>query len=205
MHFVIVLCIFIFSSCANEANSEQIEFSQEKSLRFTVEEKRRSIEWIGDSDTRGEGSSSAAWESTSSFINEDGSTASIVLQNYFVDEEVYPQIDGFGSLNTTSMPINLYTFINDFIQALSDNEMSSNFFPEDKIFLKTIIEYDFQDYPKISRYLIGEMFVFDNPNNTYEIPIRLFFDENYADCFIYCEFVDDSYKIVQFDIGKIHE
>ncbi len=207
MLFVIVLCIFILSSCANDANREQIEFSQEKSLRSTVEDKRRSMEWIGESENRtgDEGRLDDASEATSSFTNEDGSTASVAIQNYSIDEEVYPHLEGFGSLDTTSMPTNLYAFVNNFLQSLSNNEMNIEFFPEDKHFLKTIIEYDFQDYPKVSRYLIGEMFIFDTPRTAYEIPIRLFFDESYADCFMYCEFIDGSYKVVQFDIGKIHE
>ncbi len=197
-----ILTTFIFFSCSNNTDNQNAG-SQNNTLRFAVEQEKVSIEWVIETEDEESSSEDTLWQSNTNVVIEGSDYTPLFLGNFIEDDAVYPSLEGFGSLNTELIPNELYIVLNEFLSALKNREVSLSFFEEEKSYLKTIIDYDFQDYPKLIEYIVGEVFIFDNPSNAYEVPVRLFFDNGFADCFIYFVYNENMYTIEQFDIGDI--
>ncbi len=196
MKFFIVIFILLFFSCSNSDNSDLSAYKEGETVRSEVIESKNNLEWVGE-DVQ---NNSQNTNSKATLFNDWTSLFFFYSEN---NDAIYPSVDTFGSLNTASMPIGLYNVVNKFFSSLQEDTVSEDFFTEEKVYLKTIIRHSTSAYPEIREYLIGEYFAFDNPLYTYEVPVRLFFENGYADSYLYCERIESQYYIEQFSIGSI--
>ncbi len=206
MMYVIFSFILFFFSCSNDSGSTYSDTPENNSIRSSVEQTKNSIQWVDESKGGSEENAQIennTWEPTSRITIENGEIAPLFFQHLNADVALYPYLDGFASLDTSSVPNHLYQFILDFLDSLNTKNIDASFFNEEQLYLKTIIQYEMREYPVIVSHVIGEAFLFDNPSGAYEIPIRLVFENGYANCFLYCELDGDTYKVEQFDIGAV--
>ncbi len=190
----------MYVSCSN--NSSTFEFDgDQNSLRSIAVNRERNINWIIKEDTYTQEQSST-WQSESKLVFQNQGTMPIFLSHFNIDVSVYPTLNGFGSLNISTIPLALDGTLRIFLDAVKDNNIDISMFPEHKSYLKVLIDYNMRDYSTVDRYVIGEAFKADN-SVVYEIPIRIYFENGYANCTIFSSLVENDYKIEQFDIGKM--
>ncbi len=201
MKWLLFFIIILIFSCSNSNNVEEYSLDEGTTLRKIAEDINETIQWendLSEDDTSKPGEKN---DLSYTVISENDNALFFLLQENVTP--VYPSLDGFGSLNTDSIPSILLVRITDFLDDLRTADIDKSFFNNEKQYLKTIIEYNFQNFTDYTHYIIGEAFAFDNPANAYEIPIRLYFDNGYVDCFLFCILNKGVYEIEQFDIGTL--
>ncbi len=196
MKVYVAISIFLLFSCSNNNDVSDIALDESKTLRQKVEVLDSGITW-----TLGANSAISTSNKSSHEVVIDNSSSLFFVSS--IDTMIYPTLEGFGSLNVQTMPSELLSFVNLFLDDLQKKAVGETFFSEEKQFLKKIIDYNSKEMPEYTSYVIGEAFKFENPKGAYQIPIRLFFDTAYLDCMVFCLLANDSYIIEQFDIGAI--
>ncbi len=208
------LFIFIiFISCTN-SHDTQDDVPSYKTLQEEIKAKDASTLWTldverNDSANAGSGIRDiTAEEENRRIFSQDGSNTVLYFYNFEKDKEVYPSLQGFTSLDTSAIPQGAITLVNNFINSIKNNSISKDYFPENLSFQKTIIEYELKNYPTIVSYFIGEaqlVQAYESSAISFEIPIRLYFENSFSDCLVYCIDVGEAFKIQQFTIGKIED
>ncbi len=192
---LIVFSVCIFSSCSNSDTTAKFNYDGEETLKTLVEQRETEIQWP---QVKNESVASSDTKFNITIKND----MELFLYNNS-DKEVYPSLEGFGSLNTSNMSKNLLNFISSFLESVQKKNIDILFFEYEKIYMQTVLEYNLRDYPDFTDFVIGEAFAFDTPKYSYEIPARMYFSGGYTDVTIFCQFIEDAYKIGQCNIGAI--
>ena len=194
MKIIAICLLFLLFSCSN--NSTQIKtVNTEKSLRSLSVDFENSVEWVdGIEIVKNE-------DSTQTLITESSTTIDYALHTIDT-KNIYPTLQDFTSLDTETIPSQLYSTLKEFLNTIKTNSINTEKFSKNHQYLKALTEYNLQDYPALQSYIIGKAI---KSNGTYEIPTRLVFENQYANCKIYWKIEDSAYKIVQIDIGVLKD
>jgi hypothetical protein len=96
---------------------------------------------------------------------------------------IYPELPGFGSLNTANLNAEQRSLINGFCNAIIAGNMAeaSKHFHATTQFLFTLFFADIKD-SKLKSFLVGKPAIIDS---TWQIPVRFFADSKHLDIQIY--------------------
>ena len=111
---------------------------------------------------------------------------------------IYPQIEGFSSLDISAMEDSVRTLLKGFCNSIISKSDSDSFFKKDSLYTLVLFRYDlsFQyntSYPAFKGFILGEPFINEN---VYQCPIR--FTEKsgkHTDVCAYLEKEGGVYKI----------
>ena len=191
---ILIICFLIFLfSCSNnsiQVNDENIE----KTLRSLSVKYENSVNWVDGTEIEQND------VSNQELITNTNETLDYAFHTIKNTQNIYPSIKNFTILDTENIPASLYTKITEFLDSLKAKSINTQYFSSKHEYLKTLTEYNLQDYPQIQNYYIGKT---TKINNTYEIPVRLLFENQYANCKLYWTIENTEYKIVQADIGDV--
>lgn len=210
-----VLCSLLFLSCSN-GNSTPFLFNPEDSLRAKSTMHASNVTWTAEKEFFMDELSvpqddNALSQGEDVFFDQAalpleflGDSQSLFLNRVEFYPPIYPELEGFGSLNTSILPPMLVSLVDDFLKSVQTSDIGTSFFPDDKSYLKILIDYDFNFLPKLKTWILGEPFLLTSDTHlVFEIPIRLVFDTGFSDIFIYCADFDGRFKIEQFSIGEL--
>jgi hypothetical protein len=113
---------------------------------------------------------------------------------------IYPELPGFGSLNTANLNTEQRLLINGFCNAVIAGNMqgaSQHFYTATRFLLMLFFE-DIKD-TKLNRYIVGRPTIIDS---TWQIPIRFFGGNNHLDIQIYLLY-ENSWIIDQIAYGEL--
>lgn len=136
------------------------------------------------------------------------------------DENLYPHLKGFGSLDTTLIPPALKTLVTNFYESFSSGESLvgltkteslyvlalfyynlKNYFPEYEAFVSKKNENNSIDEVRLfKKIIIGEPFI---EGVNYMIPVRLVSEEKTIDLSLFCAENNGSWKIDQIQINFV--
>lgn len=194
MKVVIVLLIFVFFSCSNNSSSVEVE-SSTQTLRDISIEYENEVSWVDGIDT-----SINEEKAQTTLITQDTTPIDYTFQHFESDKKVYPTLKNFEILDTDSIPKNLYSELTSFLSNLQSKNLQFDSFSTNHQYLKTLTEYNTQDLPQCTEYYIGKP---TKILKTYEVPIRFIFENSYSNNKIYYQLENNSYKIVQIDLGEL--
>ncbi|MFI3257474.1 MAG: hypothetical protein R3Y36_04165 [Spirochaetales bacterium] len=194
-----IVSIFCFSimffSCSN-ANVSSTLTDAENNLRNQAEQKTQNILW---SDTQSATDDTAGVTEIPFYF---GNAKAVFFVQFKSDEPLYPTLNGFASLDTRAISAELAACIDVFFRSVQAGDISENVFPENKLYLKTLIEYEFKDFPKLLTWIVGKPVVSSDPT-VFEIPVRLLYDGYFSHSIVYCSEYSDGFKIDQMQIGAL--
>ena len=189
--FIVLLC-----SCTNNSTNLENSITQEN-LRSVSTEYENSITWV-------DGIKTSSSNTTEQVLAKNATTTlDYAFHTILNSPNIYPYVKDFTTLNTESIQQTLLVTIENFLEDLKTDSIKKDSFSSKHQYLHTVTEYTLEDYPQIQSYFIGTAHI---SNSTYEIPIKLLFEKEYAHCTIYWTIENAKYKIVQIDIGALsHE
>jgi len=219
--FVKIFCftffISLFFSCSNSAKNDFLH--DEDLLKDIAEKKQNEITWTDEL----EGDRLIQQINTYKTIEKNIKlNPSVFLNSKYSSElkSLYPYLEGFSSLDLSSLDLNIKAMTKDFIEGLCSYSFSTSGFKSEDIFEYSLLLKDLKDkwkdffnceFPEktetnlilFDEYFIGqgiEMF------SLYEVPVRLVRnDTGFVDVIIYFYFSNDSWKINQLSLLKMEK
>ncbi len=207
--YITMLLCFLSISCSN-TNDVNENYSSPETLREELLQKSGEVKWTNDIDgenaidVSGLASFESAEELNRRLFSQDGSNTVLFFYNYQTDTKIYPSIQGFGSLDTSVLPDDVILLANNFLSSLQEKNIETEYFLPALAFQKVLVEYELYSLPQITSWLLGESKPVQNVQTqmlSFEIPIRLIFEQGYSHCVLYCVEYEDSFKIQQFNFG----
>ena len=133
--FLFIVSISFFS-CSNAADLQETaaQEGEMKTLKNIISGNESNISWTGE--LEGDRLYFDVYRDAEYVSSEVALTPTVVNVAGGLGKAVYPELQGFGSLDTSSMPYDIKVLVNDFAKALSANvyEGPEKFFDEKYIF-----------------------------------------------------------------------
>lgn len=101
------------------------------------------------------------------------------------ESPVLPSLEGFGSLDTSGMSREIFDGISDFLLHLSEKSLSYDAACFDRPYEGVIILYEASSLPDITGWKAGKPFISEGEDASYEIPVRLYFENGMCDVRMY--------------------
>lgn len=192
--FLLILQFFLFFSCSSGQSSEKI-ISDEVSLKVLSQNREQELLW-----TRELESVRLLLDTKKNQVVADNIKLEPLVMTGTVSGKspVYPYLDGFGSLDTTSISREMRAFLDETFKTLSLWQVQSLKMQENSIFSAVLFKYDVEnlwqnqfgekfplvseDMPLFSAKLYGEPFIDDTE---VQIPVRLYAKRGYLDVMLY--------------------
>lgn len=198
---IVFSLIFIFFSCSN--GSEIIFNNDTVFVRDETLTKINSVDWISEIPAQRTQEFQSDVTINEPYGQKEGQFFSYTILG---DEQIYPYLDGFGSLDTSFLSQELLGFLTEFIKLLGKGELSEALFVKDTGFLAYSLNYTIKEFLPLENYIIGKPFLFPLENIViYEIPVRLIFKNGYSDAMFYFEKQETAYFCQQVMLGKYIE
>ncbi len=180
-----LLTILLFSALVFSCSSEVINFSEDESLRSKIEQVYNTVEWQE--------------ENTVKRDEVIGITDGLEKPLSFFDSPaIYPNLQGFTSLDNSQLPNTLVNKMNTFLEKLPEN-VDENFILEQRTYVIFYIKRSLFNF-QIDSWLYGKPVIQDN---MYEFSVRLFSDESYRDTHFFVVKTDNDFYIDQIQIGEV--
>lgn len=134
----VILFVFSFFSCSS-SNEEIIKYNLDDNLHFITEKKNEDLIWTRELESV---------RLLKDIKKIEGVVPAVKLNKYVVvatediGSEIYPAIKGFGSLDTTSISSELYTFLESFSQSISLGKIDESLFNSKSVFSYVLFEND---------------------------------------------------------------
>lgn len=194
--FVFLTGILLCTSCSHHTDMP-ISISEADTIRHTVKEETAGISWSEEKVAR-EAASTHETEKGTSFFNEQ-----MAISFGPSTKPVYPEIPGFGSLDTTTISPGLYTSLQSFLSSLSSGDISSSSFHPDYQFSAVITRYQLKLMDvSFTEFTVGKPYITSNTDTPlYEIPVLAESDSGTWTIRVYLD--PDSAKHNQFAIQQV--
>ena len=133
----------------------------------------------------------------------DGFSENSLINRIFIPKDnepvgLYPNLVGFGSLDTTEIDERVFDVISTFVDSINNKQLSVSCIAEKARFLKPVFEYDFQFIPPVKSYIVGKPFIVKEETlDEFQIPVRLVTEENNIDTVFFFSLTDKKYYIEQ--------
>ncbi|MGP1588025.1 MAG: hypothetical protein ACTTHG_06760 [Treponemataceae bacterium] len=123
-------------------------------------------------------------------------------KNLPLEGEIYPEIEGFGSLDTGILESSVCDVIERFILGIDKKVPDETVIAQGSKFLLPVFTYDFQKIPKITKYLIGKPYIVqDEFMDEYQVPVRLYTKEGFIDSIFFMINQNNTYYVEQVYYG----
>jgi hypothetical protein len=161
-------------------------------LRDVIQQKERSVQWTADVDPAQQTRTNPA--------------IAVTPENVFAERAqyhqiVYPELFGFGSLDTSLLGSKEQGVITPFCEAITahDKNAAAQLMNTQSAFLLTIFFDDIRDIEFSKRYIIGRPGI---RGNMWQIPVRFFLDDGILDVHLFLN-QGESIQIDQISYGEI--
>lgn len=126
---------------------------------------------------------------------------------FYIGPKVYPFIEGFASLDLSTIKEDEFKLLTDFLTSLKDKNLQESLILPSESYLSTILQYELETLPQITNWIIGSPHKgkITDIVEIYEVPVRLFFDFGFMDILIDLALSEDKYFIEQVRLGIIQE
>lgn len=191
-----VLCIFefLFFSCSNGQETEKV-ISDEISLKAISQNREQELLW-----TRELESVRLLLDTKKNQVVADSIKLEPLVMTGAVTGKnpVYPYLEGFGSLDTTSISKDMRAFLDETYRCLSKWQIQSLKMQDSSAFSAILFKYDVEklweqnfgdkfpvlqdDMPLFTSRLYGEPFIDDSE---VQIPVRLYANRGHLDILLY--------------------
>lgn len=119
-------------------------------------------------------------------------------------KEILPYLDGFTSLDTSSLIPEIINVIQKFINQANEKKISIDDISPDTRFLQPIYQKQIDSLEEITDVIFGKPFIEQNNYlNEYQVPVRLISPNGYYDDVFYMVNIDDKYYIEQIFFGSL--
>lgn len=209
----IFACFFLFASCSDntEESTQPADFETLKSEAEFINSK---ITWTEETE------SGRLLEKIKNPEGIDGKVKASVLTVAAIKNEeplfIFPSLAGFGSLDTSLIPLNLKSEVEKFCDSFSKNDDLSPLFREESLYNLALFYYDLSsrlpNYEKFfnesenknffDSYKLGEPFI-DGVN--YNIPIRFVFKNKILILETYWSLENSKWLLDQIQISTIYD
>ena len=166
---ICALYVYVFTACKPQTEAAY-DLYNTKTLRSSALQAVDAVDWVSAGDDEQENS-----ELQERIIRlptgNSNNKAALFIADISGGQPVYPNAEGFTSLDTRMIPPAAYTVCKDLIEGCKKRELNADFFVSEYAFLKIVYEYELKRLPAVKNGLIGKARI--DTNGTFEIPVRL--------------------------------
>jgi hypothetical protein len=186
--FIILLCFFTACEAGTQAAPEN---SVDTTIRGMVQKRDAETVWTLDFPK-------------SAAQNTQGGAIALSPENIAVasvkvtGNSIYPELPGFGSLNTANLNAEQRSLINDFCNAIIASTDASKHFRTETRFLFALFFEDIKD-SKLKSFIVGKPAIIDS---TWQIPVRFLGGSKRLDVQMYLVY-DNGWVIDQIAYGEL--
>lgn len=187
--FLTFISLSLSAGCKNAAQTQTDE--SEWSLKKIADEKNDKIQWTQELEkgrlakkvTRNDYISGPVTFNPESIIALDAGRSF---------KEIYPEIDGFASLDIRDIDSEALNLVQSFFTSLIEKKECDEFMESDSIYSLAIFSFDLKQKnldPAACSYIIGKGYFSDN---AFEIPVRLYNKKKFIDTKVYIKEIQFS-------------
>lgn len=232
--FFITVFILFFVACKNSNDSIEI-ISYTDTIKALTEEKNNTTVWTEKIDENILGKSTDDKQNTGTSdvgltdnaaekqkleverakSKNDDKKKSILLpeglflgKNSKIQNNIYPHLEGFGSLDLTLIAPEDYKTVDSLIKSFSEKKLQEDLIYEDSYYLKIILQLEIEQWPEILYWIIGKPFrgeIESIDSEIYEVPVRIFFSNGYRDVLVNLISTEKEYLVDQVLIGTLKD
>lgn len=175
----ILLISVVFFACSN-TQSSIIVVPDSETLRSESDVRYSQVLW----------SSEIEGDRLSDPENTDGDLAQFLPQalgslNSGGKPFVYPELTGFGSLDTTELTTDVRNKIDSFIKDFFEGNNTSSSLRSGRKWLPFVLRSSFNSFTKCDKWIYGKPYISaDNKYPVYEMPVRLYSGNTYVDIIV---------------------
>lgn len=152
------LCNFILVSCDGTQNEFRI-LEETDTAKYATISRDVACSWIDETDTVYLNVACESNETSEKIID---SAQNDVFTKYLKKEEtevpkIYPSILGFGSLDSSTIPDQLYRQVESFIRCINSGDFSKVKVSNQKEYLRALAEYRMQNCKPVTKSYVGKM------------------------------------------------
>lgn len=161
-----VFSFFLLTSCTHQ--SEQVSVVDETvSIRYAVKQVKNAVSWTAPVEP------DALSEDSAGLVNDIRFYPAAGFAVMTGRNAVYPDLEEFGSLDTSEMSRKILSGLNDFLGQLSKKTLTFNSSFFDKPYEGVVILYDASLLDEITGWKIGKPFISSGESALYEVPVQL--------------------------------
>ncbi|WP_428771608.1 hypothetical protein V1L52_05990 [Treponema sp. HNW] len=170
--FVFAACMLyipVFFSCKPQAEVPYDVYNT-RTLRTSALQAAENIDWVFDKETDRKNAESGLRFVRLTAGNADN-TAALFLADISVSDPIYPEAEGFTSLDTRMIPKEAYGLCQNLIEGCVKKELNIAFFASECRFLKPLYEYELKLLPDVQDGIVGKARI--DEKGIIEVPLRL--------------------------------
>lgn len=192
------LILGIFFSCTNSSNNanQMIFTPSTDTIRYKTSERIDQTPWTEELIRNTPSKSSAS--KSKIFFSSVGLSAS--LNKQIEKSPIYPELENFGSLNTSTIDSSTKVEITKLINKIKEENITKSDFLLGYQHEKILFDYEFSKHSKISGYFLGSPL--EQSENHIFIPVQFLFEDGKLNSKIYLEKKDNTFKIKQIVFGE---
>lgn len=168
--FLMILSLFILSGCKDPSKQASL-FHYEDNLKHIASEKSEETAWTQEIEKNRLSQKISSIDYVNSSLRLTPRTM-IAFESGMNRNAVYPELDGFGSLDISDIDPLAMELVENFCTAYTKDEECEKFMYKDSIFSLVLFMHDSKQFTgnkKELRWLVGKAYVLDN---VFEIPVR---------------------------------
>ncbi|MGN0739196.1 MAG: hypothetical protein ACI4LX_03390 [Treponema sp.] len=191
---VIFSVIFLFFSCSTEINNQAM--AGEENLKSITAQKEKTVQWTQELEKNRLSQKIDSIEYVNQFLKLNPPTMT-AFEAGMSRPIVYPELDGFASLDISDVDANIIFLINNFCRNLAKETECDSFMNSESVFSLALFLYDAKNYGfsfKNTKWLIGKAFVLENG---FEVPVRFVNENKKLDVHFYLKDVHNAGDVSQ--------
>lgn len=194
---IVFSIMFLFFSCSTEINNQVM--TGEDNLKSIAAQKEKTVQWTQELEKNRLSQKIDSIEYINQFLRLNPPTMT-AFEAGMSRTVIYPELDGFASLDISDVDANIISLINSFCKSLANETECDSFMNSESIFSLALFLYDAENYGfdfKNTKWLIGKAFVLEN---AFEIPVRFVNMNKKLDVHFYVKDISDAD-----DVGQNHD
>lgn len=195
--FFSIFFIIIFSSC-NNANTPLNALNSAETLQNEAEQKLLYADWNSEIEKNllKKNTTQTDYVSRSVELNPSVMAALSSGENM---ASIYPELEGFGSLDISDVDDKVRGLMDDFCKAILVNSEKESFMANGRLHFLVLFLNDIKNYGLLKSWIFGKPFISED---LFQIPIRFYFSSGTLDTFFYLVQIEETWKIDQIQIYK---
>ncbi|MGL4986963.1 MAG: hypothetical protein ACRC5H_07495 [Treponemataceae bacterium] len=189
-YLLFFIILILISACSCIAKNNVVDSDDEKTLRQQILLQYEKTTWLPEIHA---GGIPEKQTTTTTFLIPD------VLAALVTKTDVYPYLEGFGSLDTSGIPSEILDLLDLFFSMAvlpekPNRSIDNSLLTQDLDFLPIILTYHFSRLHAVKYTLYGEAIELEN---SFQIPVRFQGEDRYTDANLFVSKAELSYLIDQ--------
>lgn len=198
---IFLFSILMFTGCSNASQSQNFVVDSDN-LKAEVLSRTQNLQWTKEIEK-----SRLTQKINSDELYSDNLDISpslmIAVDGGISTNPVYPEIDGFGSLDISDTDPGVINLIDRFCVAYKKGESCDSFMETNSIYSLSLFLFDAgeEDFSVTGMdWVIGKAFLADN---AIEVPVRMFNKQKFIDVNFFMKQGEENYKIIDLEISNV--